>query len=35
MTFDISVGGDGTIKLTGRLDSSQDDMTKEILGRVE
>ncbi len=35
MTFDISVAGDGTIQLTGRLDSNQVDMTREVLGKVQ
>jgi len=35
MMFDISVSGDGTIMLRGRLDSNQVDMTREILEKVE
>jgi anti-sigma B factor antagonist len=33
--FDITVGGDGTIKLNGRLDSNQVDSAREILSRVD
>ena len=33
--FDITVSGDGTIKLSGRLDSNQVDSTREILSRVD
>lgn len=32
--FDISVAGDGTIMLRGRLDSNQVNMTREILEKV-
>jgi len=35
MTFDIYVAGDGTIRLTGRLDSNQVDMTRTVLEKVE
>ncbi|MCK4548721.1 MAG: STAS domain-containing protein [Candidatus Krumholzibacteria bacterium] len=35
MTFDISVGGDGTIRLAGRLDSNQVDMTRTVLEKVK
>ena len=34
MTFDISVAGDGTINLAGRLDSNQVSMTREVLEKV-
>ena len=34
MMFDISVAGDGTIMLRGRLDSNQVNMTREILEKV-
>ena len=34
MMFDITVAGDGTIRLNGRLDSNQVDMTREILEKV-
>ncbi len=32
--FDISVSGDGIIKLSGRLDSNQVGMTREVLEKV-
>ncbi len=32
--FDISVSGDGIIKLSGRLDSNQVSMTREVLEKV-
>jgi anti-sigma B factor antagonist len=32
--FDISVSGDGIIKLSGRLDSNQVNMTREVLEKV-
>lgn len=35
MTFDISVAGDGTIRLAGRLDSNQVDMTRTVLEKVQ
>ncbi len=35
MTFDISVAGDGTIRLAGRLDSNQIDMTRAVLEKVQ
>ena len=35
MTFDISVVGDGTVKLAGRLDSNQVDMTRAVLEKVQ
>jgi anti-anti-sigma factor len=33
--FAITVDGDGTIRLDGRLDSNQVDRAREILGRVD
>ena len=35
MTFDISVEGDGTIRLAGRLDSNQIDITRTVLEKVK
>ncbi len=35
MTFDISVAGDGTIKLAGRLDSNQVNMTRTVLEKIK
>lgn len=35
MTFDISVTEDGTVKLSGRLDSNQVDETRAVLERVQ
>jgi anti-sigma B factor antagonist len=35
MTFDISVAGDGTIRLAGRLDSNQVNMTRTVLEKVQ
>ena len=35
MTFDISVAGDGTIKLAGRLDSNQVEMTRTVLEKIK
>ena len=35
MTFDISVVGDGTVKLAGRLDSNQVNMTRAVLEKVQ
>jgi anti-anti-sigma factor len=35
MTFEISVAGDGTVRLSGRLDSNQVDMTRAVLEKVE
>lgn len=32
--FDITVAGDGTIRLSGRLDSNQVNMTREVLEKV-
>ena len=35
MTFDITVAGDGTVKLNGRLDSNQVDETRAVLETVQ
>ena len=35
MTFDISVAGDGTVILAGRLDSNQVEMTRAVLEKVQ
>jgi anti-sigma B factor antagonist len=35
MTFDISVAGDGTVKLSGRLDSNQVDTTRAVLEGIQ
>jgi anti-sigma B factor antagonist len=35
MTFDISVAGDGTIRLAGRLDSNQVAMTRTVLEKAQ